>query len=101
MKIFFDTTRLKKIKNRLLIFEIGMVLLMLFSYRMIGSEEQMLFLELLRGNVYLFEDNRNLVILLPIFYLVMIVACMLQIITLQVWIRTVEDAQQQGFLNAK
>ena len=94
MKIFFDTTKLEKLRNAFVIFEVGIILLMLLSFKTMGSEEITLLSEMVRGNVYLFADNKNLTVLLPVFYMIILLACTLQIITLRAWIQSVESAQR-------
>lgn len=94
MKIFFDTTKLEKLRNALVICEVGIILLMLLSFKTMGNEEIAILLEMVRGNVYLFADNKNLTVLLPVFYMIILLVCTLQIITLRAWIQSVESVQR-------
>ena len=93
-KIFFDTTKLEKIKRNLIGLDIVMIIFLILSWKATGFGVIEGMTELFgRGFCPLAEEIHLLVFCL-FFWPGLIVVCTLQIVTLQTWIRTIEDAQQ-------
>ena len=93
-KVFLDTTKLEKLRNKLIFLDIVTVLLLLFSWKATGHRIVGVFWEVFIDGRCLLEIDTHSSIVFSFFWLGLFVFCTLQIITLQAWIRMIEDAQQ-------
>ena len=93
--IFLDTTKLEKIRNFLVGVNCTAVILILFFWKVSDYSNSIVgLISRLLEEYCLFEDSSHPAIFLIFFCLALALACILQIVTIQALIRTIEDAQQ-------